>query len=64
MKYRVTFEVDNSELFDKVSALNGDTSALGIRLVACLLTPQDIDFSTSVGLGVYGIEVIEAGRVK
>mgnify|MGYP007097001295 FL=1 len=55
---RVTFEVDPLRLFDALSAMSGDSGPLGERLVATLLTGRK-SFADGLGLGVYGITVIE-----
>jgi hypothetical protein len=55
---RVTFEVDKLRLFDALSAMNGETDALGLRLVATLVSGR-ASFADRWGLGVYGITVIE-----
>ena len=59
-KREVTFVVDSVELFDRLHAMKGDTSALGTRLVECLLA--DAHWSTHIGLAIYGIEVKEPPR--
>jgi hypothetical protein len=55
---RVTFEVDPLRLFDALSAMSGDSGPLGERLVATLLTGR-AGFAEQMGLGIYGIAVIE-----
>jgi hypothetical protein len=55
---RVTFEVDKLRLFDALSAMSGDCAPLGERLVATLLVGR-ASFADGLGLGVYGITVIE-----
>lgn len=56
MKKRVVLEVDDCLLFDTLKKMRGDTSAIGNRLVAILLSEQ-VSLSTAIGLGVYGVEV-------
>lgn len=56
-KRRVTFEVDPNQLFDTLAKMNGDTSALGQRLVSVLLAPPG--FSEALGMAVYGVTVVE-----
>lgn len=55
-KRRVTFEVNTSELFDMLAKLEGNTDALGGRLVECLL--EDCGYFQDVGLALYGITII------
>lgn len=58
MKKRVVLDVDDLQLFDMLSKMKGDTSAIGSRLVETLLS-ADVSLSTAIGLGVYGIELAE-----
>lgn len=55
--YEVTFKVDQSALFDMLHKLNGDTSALGERLVATLLQGKP-DWRDEVGMAAYGVTAL------
>lgn len=60
MKTRLVFEVDNNVLFDTLQKMKGDTSAIGSRLVETMLAAQNVSLSTAIGMGFYGIELLEA----
>jgi len=51
---RVTFDVDTGQLFDTLQKMNGDTSAIGERIVGVLLTGE-CPWRDEVGMAVYGI---------
>lgn len=57
MKMRVTFEVDNNELFDMLHKMNGDFSPLGNRIVGELLT-SGTSILDAIGMAVYGVTVV------
>lgn len=57
----VTFRVDNTELFDALHKMNGDTGTLGARLVGVLLA--DSSFADRIGLAIYGVR-IEAEKTE
>lgn len=63
MKYRITFEYDNVELFDAIKGTGGYDEynsravLVGQRLLTCLLDPE-ITFRTELGIGYYGIRVV------
>ncbi len=56
-KRRVTFEVDNVELFDRLREMKGDTGPIGERLVGALLT-DNVGFAETAGMAVYGITLV------
>jgi hypothetical protein len=60
MKTRLVFEVDNIALFDSLKKMKGDTSAIGSRLVETMRAAQNVSLSTAIGMGFYGIELLEA----
>jgi len=53
MKKRVTFEVDDNALFDRLREMNGDTDALGARLVSSLLAKPSL--AEAIGMALYGV---------
>lgn len=57
MKMRVTFEVDNNELFDMLHKMKGDFSPLGNRIVGELLT-NGTSILDAIGMAVYGVTVV------
>lgn len=56
-KVRITIDVDNGELFDRLHALHGDFTPLGTRLVGVLLSGRDPGMMDRLGMAYYGIEV-------
>lgn len=62
-KHRVTFEVDQSALFDTLHKMEGNMGPVGERLVATLLMGE-AGFIDAVGLSIYGIEVVEKTSVE
>lgn len=61
MKKRVTFEVDDTQLFDRLHEMGGDTDALGARVVSSLLAEPN--FAEAVGMALYGVTYISAEPV-
>ncbi|MCJ8053820.1 hypothetical protein GB928_018345 [Shinella curvata] len=57
MKMRVTFEVDQNELFDMLKKMNGDFAPLGGRVVGELLT-SGTTILDAIGMAVYGVTVV------
>lgn len=57
MTRTVTFKVEPAKLFDALKAINGDTSAVGVRLVGVLMVEPS--FADHIGLAMYGIEIVE-----
>lgn len=56
-KRRVTFEVDTSELFDRLRDMRGDTGPLGERVVAALLSEPGT--AALIGMAFYGVQIID-----
>lgn len=54
MKFRV--ETDPGKMFDRLRALNGDHSPLGLRIVSVLMTGE-MPFSDAIALEVYGVRI-------
>ena len=63
-KFLVTFEVDNSQLFDTLHKMNGDCASIGQRLAETLLTPEHVSTLTFVGMGMYGIRLASVKRAE
>ena len=61
MKKRVTFEVDDNALFDRLREMNGDTDALGARIVSSLLARPN--FAEAIGMALYGVVFVGAEPV-
>lgn len=59
---RVTFEVDDTALFDTLQRMKGDTGPLGARLVGALLA--DPPFPDQLGMGIYGVVFVGAEPKK
>jgi hypothetical protein len=57
MKMRVTFEVDQNELFDMLHKMNGDFSGIGNRVVGELMT-SGTSIIDAIGMAVYGVTVV------
>lgn len=57
-KRRVTIEVDTSKMFDALHANGGNAEWLGARLASALLA-GDVDLRDTLGLGIYGIGIID-----
>ena len=55
-KRRVTFEVEESELFDRLADMKGDFGPLGNRLVAALLAKPS--WADQIGMAVYGVQIV------
>lgn len=51
---RVTFEVNQSQLFDTLHKMGGDTRAIGERIIGVLLSGE-CSWPDEVGMAVYGI---------
>lgn len=51
---RVTFDVNQSQLFDTIQKMGGDTTAIGARVVGVLLTGE-CPWADEIGMAVYGI---------
>lgn len=49
---------DRTKLFDALRKMNGDTSALGTRIVQSLLGGE-VSFADAVGMECYGVSMTE-----
>ena len=58
-KRRVTFEVDQVELFDTLHKMGGNMGPIGERVVATLLVEND-SFADAIGMALYGITVVSS----
>lgn len=58
-KLTITLEVDQSQLFDALISMSGDTKALGARLAAVLMSGDISLFEEVCLLGRYGIKIVE-----
>jgi hypothetical protein len=56
----VTFETENTDLFDQLK-MNGDVSALGSLLAAVLLDGEST-LTQDLVLAMYGIKVVDAAK--
>lgn len=56
-KMRLTFEVDNVALFDRLRQLNGDPEPLGSRIVGVMLAGE-ASWAEAIGMGVYGVALV------
>lgn len=54
-KIFIAFEVDQIALFDALARLNGDTTAIGERVIGAMMTGT-AGFSDRVGMAAYGVE--------
>lgn len=63
MKRKVSFVVDDNQLFDTLKTVNGDTSGIGYRLSGTMLTGK-CDIVDVVGLALYGITDVEAESLE
>jgi len=61
-KLRMTFEVDTTELFDRLHTMKGDTGPIGERIVGAMLTGE-AGFGQSVGMAVYGVTIVSAEKI-
>jgi hypothetical protein len=59
----ITFEVDQSKLFDMVQSMKGDCGPLGERLFGAMVTGKT-GMATDLGLGVYGIVFQGGDEIK
>jgi hypothetical protein len=57
MSIRLTFEVDQIQLFDTLKKLDGDWSFLGNRLVEVMLGGE-AGFRDAIGMAMYGITLV------
>lgn len=55
-KRRITLDVNCTQAFDMLSAMQGNTGPLGTRLAGLLMTGE-VGFADAVGLATYGITV-------
>lgn len=59
MKRKITFEIEDTKLFDAIRAVNGDASSIGAQVVGTMMTGT-CSFGDRLGMAAYGIEhVIE-----
>lgn len=60
-RVRMVLEADSDQLFEMMAKMKGDGGPLGERLAGLLLTGRR-DTMTEIGLGVYGVEVVELAK--
>lgn len=60
-KLRIAFDVDTSELFDRIAAMQGDWTPLVQRMAGVLMTGET-GFPDAIGMGFYGVEVASIQR--
>lgn len=60
-KLRISFDVDTSQLFDSISAMEGDWTPLIQRMSGVMMSGEN-GFLDAVGMAFYGIEVSSIQR--
>ena len=53
-KLRITFEVDNIALFDRLKAMDSDMGPIGERVIGAMLTGNPC-WSDGLGMAFYGV---------
>ena len=62
-KFLVSFEVDDTKCFDTIAANRGLLGALGERLAEICICPAAVDWKSTVGLTLYGIDKLSSVRI-
>lgn len=57
-RLRITFDIDTERLFDTLSKMSSDHTAIGGRVVGVMLTGE-AGFKEKLGMAMYGVEHVK-----